>query len=479
MIDGKLPPQAVDLEQAVLGACLLEKDAVYAALGILMPDMFYIDKHQKIFEVIRELFNHSNPVDQLTVCDALRKRGWMEIVGGAYEISELTNRVASGANVEFHARIIYEKYIAREMIRISAEVIKKSFDEVSDVFDILTQSTRQFLNLDRVSGTGNIEPHHRVSLALAQIEKAMQNKSVTGVPSGSSTMDALTGGWQKQDLITVSGRPGSGKSGFIIWIARNAGMNNFPTVMFSLEMDKTQIAMRELGMDNQLKYSKLRTGRITDDEFQQVVFGTSRIEDCPVYMDDDPILSPMILRSKLLKLKNEKNVQMAIIDYLNLMKYDGNPKVSRYDQISEIVRDVKRIAKELDMPIIMLCQLNRELEKESKTDKRPRLHHMRDAGTIEEASDVVMLLYRPAYYMDKIPEFPRHNADGEPEDNAFYVDFAKHKQGATGEVKLYTEIEKNIFRDWHISPHQNQSTSPQVRSFTEPINQETTEDLPF
>lgn len=484
---GKIPPQARDIEEAVLGACLLERDAVYAALGILLPEMFYVDAHGKVFDVIKDLFNRGNPVDQLTVVEALRKSGSIDSVGGAYAVMELTNRVASGANVEYHSRIIHQKFIARELIRISAELTRDAFDDTADIFELLERATREFLKLDNVSGGGNLEPHHRVSLALAQIEKAMQNKNVTGVPTGSNAIDSLTGGWQRQDLITIGARPGAGKTAFVIWLARNAAefcetiegetVRPFPVAFFSLEMSKTQVAMRELGMDNSVKYSKLRTGKISEDEFQQVVFGTSRIEDCPVYVDDDSILTPMLLRSKLLKMKNEKGVQLAIIDYLNLMKFDGDKRTTRYDQVSEIIREVKRIAKELDIPIILLCQLNRDVEKDSKTDKRPRLHHLRDAGTIEEASDIVMLLYRPAYYMENIPDFPKHNALGEPEDNAFYIDFAKHKQGATGEVRLYTEIEKNIFRDWGYVPPKISQPAP--RNITEPKKDDETDPLPF
>lgn len=486
---GKIPPQAKDIEEAVLGACMLERDAVHLAMGILTPEMFYADGHRMVFEVVKDLFNRGNPVDQLTVVEALRKNGNIESVGGAYAVMELTNRIASGANVEYHARIIHQKFIARELIRISAEVTRDAFDETTDIFELLEKSSRDLLRLDNVSGGGNLEPHHRVTLALAQIEKAMQNKFITGAPSGSEKLNSLTGGWQKQDLIIIGARPGVGKTAFVIWLSRKAAeyteknvndedFHPYPTVIFSLEMSKTQIGLRELGMDNSIKYSKLRTGKISDDEFQQVVFGTSKIEDCPVYVDDDSRLTPTLLRSKLLKMQNEKKIGLVIIDYLNLMKADGGKKMSRYDELSEVTREVKAVAKELDIPIIMLCQLNRSVETESKTDKRPQLHHLRDTGTVEEAADTVMLLYRPAYYMDKIPDFPRFNAENEPEDNAFYINFAKHKQGATGEVRLYTEIEKNFFRDWDISP-QFKTIEPiqQVRSFTEP--QKEIEDTPF
>lgn len=488
---GKIPPQARDIEEAVLGACMLERDAVHLALGILSPEMFYLEVHKDVFEVVKDLFNRGNPVDQLTVMDALRKNGKLESVGGAYYISELTNRVASGANVEYHSRIIHQKFIARELIRISAEVTRDAFEETTDVFELLENATRDFLRLDNVTGGGNLEPHHRVSLALAQIEKAMQNKFITGAPTGSDLLNSLTGGWQKQDLIIIGARPGVGKTGFIIWLARNAAeymeknldgedYHPYPTVLFSLEMSKTQIGLRELGMDNNVKYSKLRTGKISEDEFQQIVFGTSRIEDCPVYVDDDSRLTPTLLRSKLLKMQNEKKIGLAIIDYLNLMKVDGGKKMSRYEELSEVTREVKAVAKELNIPIIMLCQLNRSVETESKTDKRPQLHHLRDTGTVEEAADTVMLLYRPAYYMDKIPDFPKFNADNEPEDNAFYVNFAKHKQGATGEVRLFTEIEKNIFRDWGYIPPAPQQAKTPIRDITEPQKEEEFEKpLPF
>lgn len=436
---GRVPPQARDLEEVVLGAMMLEKEALYKTFGILKAEMFYVDAHQKIFTACSDLFQRSNPIDLLTVTDELRRKGQLEEVGGAYFVTELTSRIASAANIDYHAHIIYQKYIAREMIRICSLTIKDSFEDTIDVFDALKDVTKSMLNLQNVGSQKNTEPAYRINKAITQIEMAMNGKVLMGVPSGLRAIDELTGGWQKQDLITIASRPGAGKSALAIAIMDGASMADIPVWMFSLEMSDTQIAMRQIAKETNIKYSRLRTGKISNEEFGEVVRNVDSLANSNIYIDSESRLNSSILIAKLSKAVMEKGIKLAIVDYLNLMESELK-STSKQEKISQIVADLKRAAKQLDIPIILLCQLNREVEKTS--DKRPELHHLKESGAIEEYSDIVMLLYRPAYYNENPV-----NAAGESEANILYVDIAKHKQGATGDVRLHCEIDKNIIRD--------------------------------
>jgi len=437
---GRIPPQAREFEELVLGAIMLERDGIYKVAEMISPEMFYVEAHQKIYKAIQNLFGRYAPIDIITVTEELRNLGELDKVGGAYFVTGLTTRIASSANIEYHCSIIVQKFKQRELIRVCSQIVKNAFDDTTDVFELIDFAASETLKLHNVSGTKNTEPHFRVIKAIRQIESAMNSKEITGVPSGLIEVDKLTGGWQNEDLILVAGRPGAGKSAVALQYARAAAMRGFPVWMFSLEMSDAQIGLRELAMESGMKYSKMRTGRITDDEFTEVVKATDNICNYPFFLDSDSRLNIVQLRAKLTKAIHEKGIRLAIIDYLNLMETDSVNR-NKYEKVTELVKELKRTAKHLGIPIILLAQLNREVEKE--VDKRPRLHHLRDTGALEEYSDIVQLLYRPAYYnLHAVDE------DGGSDTNTLYIDFGKHKQGATGIVKLYCEIEKNIIKDW-------------------------------
>lgn len=430
---GKLPPQAVDLEEAVLGAMMLEQSAVNAVIDILKPSSFYKEAHVRIYEAVVSLFQKGEPIDILTVTHALRKQGDLEVVGGPLYISQLTNRVASTANIETHARIIAQKYIQRELIRISNEIIKDSYDETTDVFDLLDKAES---NLFQVA-EGNIRKNYDkmsvlIKTALDQIEAARQNThGVSGVPSGFTDLDRITSGWQRSDMIVVAARPGMGKTAFVLSMARNMAVEfQIPVAIFSLEMSSVQLVQRLIASETEIDAEKLRKGSLQDHEFHQLHQRISRIAEAPIFIDDTPGLSVFELRAKCRRLKAQHGIQMIIIDYLQLMTVGGDTKGgNREQEISTISRSIKGIAKELDVPVIALSQLSRQVETRGG-DKRPLLSDLRESGAIEQDADIVAFIYRPEYYNIDT------DADGNPTQGTGTIIVAKHRNGALADVKL-------------------------------------------
>ena len=430
---GKLPPQAADLEEAVLGAMMLEQNAVNTVIDILKPSSFYKDANARIYEAIIQLFQKGEPIDILTVTQMLRKMGQLEVIGGPLYIAQLTNRVASTANVETHARIIAQKFIQRELIRISNEIIRDSYDETSDVFDLLDKAEN---NLFQVA-EGNIRKNYDkmsslIKEALDQIENARKNADgVSGVPSGFTALDRITSGWQRSDMIVVAARPAMGKTAFVLSMARNMAVEfNIPVAIFSLEMASVQLVQRLISSETEIDAEKLRKGSLADHEFQQLHQRISRISEAPIFIDDTPGLSVFELRAKCRRLKAQHGIQMVIIDYLQLMTAGGDTKGgNREQEISTISRSIKGIAKELDVPVIALSQLSRAVETRGG-DKRPVLSDLRESGAIEQDADIVAFLYRAEYY--GITE----DQEGNPTQGKGTVIIAKHRNGATGDVNL-------------------------------------------
>lgn len=430
---GKLPPQATDLEEAVLGAMMLEQNAVNTVIDILKPASFYKEANARIYEVIMSLFQKGEPIDLLTVTHGLRKAGQLELVGGPLYISQLTNRVASTANIETHARIIAQKFIQRELIRISNEVIKDAYDESSDVFDLLDKAES---NLFQVA-EGNIRKNYDkmsslIKTALDQIETARQNTSgVSGVPSGFVALDRVTSGWQRSDMIVVAARPGMGKTAFVLSMARNMAVEHqIPVAIFSLEMSSVQLVQRLIASETEISAEKLRKGSLEDHEFQQLHHRIGRIAEAPIFIDDTPALSVFELRAKCRRLKAQHGIQIVIIDYLQLMTAGGDSKTgNREQEISTISRSIKQIAKELDVPVIALSQLSRQVETRGG-DKRPLLSDLRESGAIEQDADIVAFIYRAEYY--KIDT----DADGNPTEGTGEIIIAKHRNGSLEDVKL-------------------------------------------
>ena len=428
---GKLPPQAVDLESAVLGALMLEKGPVNDIIDILTPESFYKEAHQKIYGVIRDLFGDSEPIDILTVTQKLRSKGELDEVGGPYFISQLTNRVASAAHAEAHARIISQKHILRELIRISGTVIQKAYDETTDVFDLLDESEAELFKV----AEGNLRKNHDtmsqlMRMAVEGIEEAMSREDgISGVPSSFTALDRVTSGWQKSDMVVLAARPGMGKTAFVLSMARNAAVDhNKAVAFFSLEMSSVQLVNRLISGEAEIGASDIRKGNLSKDEFSKLFERTKKLANAPLFIDDTPALSVFELRAKCRRLKQQHDIQMVVIDYLQLMSAGGNGG-NREQEISTISRSIKEIAKELDIPIIALSQLSRSVETRGG-DKRPMLSDLRESGAIEQDADIVCFIYRPEYY--GLTEW----ADNTPCNGQGEIIIAKHRNGTLEDVRL-------------------------------------------
>ena len=429
---GKLPPQAVDLEEAVLGALMLEKEAVNAAIDILQPKSFYKESHQKIFAVILSLFQGSEPVDILTVTNELKQRGELEIVGGPYYITQLTNRVASAANIEYHARIIAQKYIQRELIRISSDIITDAYDETTDVFTLLDKAESSLFSV----AEGNIRKNYEsmsdlIRESMKQIEEAKsQETGVTGVPSGFTALDRVTSGWQPSDLVIIAARPAMGKTSYVLSLARNAAVDfDKPIAFFSLEMSSVQLVTRLVSAESEISAEKLRSGNLRDDEIQQINSKITELAEAKIFIDDTPGLSVFELRAKARRLKAQHDIQLLVIDYLQLMTAGGDNKGNREQEISTISRSLKSIAKELNIPVLALSQLSRAVETRGG-DKRPQLSDLRESGSIEQDADMVQFIHRPDYYG------LQEDAEGNSTKGLATIIIAKHRNGSVGDVQL-------------------------------------------
>jgi len=431
---GKLPPQANDLEEAVLGAMLLEGNAVNVVIEILNPESFYMPQHQKIYQAMKNLFGQNKPIDLLTVTEELKKMGALEDAGGAYYVSSLTNKIASGANAEYHARIISQKYIQRELIRISSETIRDSYEDTTDVFELLDKCEQ---DLFQITENNINKSYDSMNNLIQQAIKEMREKidpesGLTGVPSGFTGLDRLTSGWQKSDLMVIAARPGMGKTAFVLSMARNAAVDYKQAVaVFSLEMSSLQLVTRLIAAETELPMDKLRRGNLEEYEWQQLYQKVKQLEEAPLYIDDTPAINIFELRAKCRRLKQHHDIKMVIIDYLQLMSgvnSDGKSG-NREQEISNISRALKRIAKELNIPVIALSQLNRSVETRGG-DKKPQLSDLRESGAIEQDADMVMFIYRPEYYGLTQGE------DGQSLQGTAELIIAKHRNGALDSVNL-------------------------------------------
>ncbi len=399
---GKLPPQAIDMEEAVLGALMIEKDALSAVADILKPDSFYKESHQRIYSAILTLFVDSEPIDLLTVTSKLRSTGELEIIGGAAYITELTSKINSAANIEYHARIISQAAIKRELIAISSEIQKEAFEDTTDVFKLLDRTEQALFQISE----SNIKKNYAdmgalMRIALDELDKKKDNQDgLTGVPSGFSSLDRLTSGWQKTELVILAARPGMGKTAFVVSALRNAAVEfNMPVAIFSLEMSSVQLVNRLISAEAEIDSEKIRKGNLAPHEWAQIHHRISRLTNAPIFIDDTPALSILELRAKCRRLKAQHDIQMIVIDYLQLMTGDTGGKHSgnREQEIASISRSLKNLAKELDVPVIALSQLSRAVETRGG-EKRPQLSDLRESGSIEQDADMVLFLYRPEYY---------------------------------------------------------------------------------
>ncbi len=430
---GKLPPQAPELEEAVLGAIMIEKDAYSLISEILKPECFYKVAHQKIFEAIMNLAMQQEPVDMHTVTEQLRKSGTIDDVGGPYYITLLTAKVSSAAHLEYHARIIVQKFLARELIRISSEIQTKAFDDKTDVDDLMQEAEGMLFEVSQRNLKKDVTQINPViEEAIHRMQLAAEKQGASGVPTGFHALDKITSGWQRSDLIIIAARPAMGKTAFVLSMAKNIGVDyNQPVAIFSLEMSNVQLVNRLIMNVCELEGEKIKNGQLDKEEWNKLDKDIKELIDAPIYIDDTPSLSIFELRSKARRLVKEHKVQCLIIDYLQLMNASGMSFGSREQEVSIISRSLKGLAKELGIPIIALSQLNRGVEGRSGLEgKRPQLSDLRESGAIEQDADMVCFIHRPEYY------HLTEDAQGNSLVGIAEIIVAKHRNGATGDVQL-------------------------------------------
>jgi replicative DNA helicase len=452
---GKVPPQATDIEQVVLGAMMLEKEALNDTINIITKDSFYDPRHQFIYGAMHDLFASTKPVDLITVTDRLQKNGELEAAGGVAYIAQLTNRVASSAHIEFHARIIAEKFIKRELIKVSSEIIRDSYDDTFDVFDLLNKAESNLFQIAESNMTKQASTMQNiVGDAIAEIEKARNNPDgISGTPSGFHDLDKITSGWQKSDMIVIAARPGMGKTALVLSMARNTAVDyNMGVAVFSLEMSAVQLVKRLIAGEARIDSEKLRKGNLADHEFQQLHSRITALSAAPIFIDDTPAISIFDFRAKCRRLKAQHDIQLVIIDYLQLMSAkDGKGSGNREQEISNISRSIKEIAKELNIPIIALAQLSRSVEQRGG-DKKPILSDLRESGAIEQDADIVSFIYRPDYYgIVKDDDGNSNHGIGE-------IIIAKHRNGKTDRVRLRFVPEYARFENLTQAYDNNDST---------------------
>ena len=433
-MEQRIPPQNVEAEQAVLGAMMLDHNAVVAAMEKLSPNDFYREVHRTIFEAMSRLHRENKEVDVITLPEELRRMKKLDEVGGLEYILSLPNLVATAANVEFHAGIVAEKALARNIISTCTELTAAAYDGEREPEDLLDDAERKILQISESKRRGDFSPVGVVvEETLDKITKLYENKAgITGLPTGFRDLDRMTSGLQPSDLILVAARPSMGKTAFTLNIAQNVGVRQHKTVaFFSLEMSQEQLVQRLLCQIAHIDSQKLRTGQLnSDEEWTKLTDACDKLYQAPIYIDDTPGISVTEMRSKARRLKAEHGLDLIIVDYLQLMQ--GRNSESRQQEISEISRSLKALARELKVPLIALSQLSRSVE--SRQDKRPMLSDLRESGALEQDADIVSFLYREDYY-DKETE-NQHITE---------VILAKHRNGPVGSVKLYFKGEYTLF----------------------------------
>lgn len=398
LIYGKVPPQAKDIERATLGALLMEPSAIDRVANLLVPEMFYVFDHQLIYGAMTRIYQRNQPIDILMVREELTKAEQLEGIGGAYALVVITNEYSSSANLENYARIIVQKFLQRELIRIGGEIVSEAYADTTDVFELLDQSEQKLLGIGNNSVKGDVKRIDSVMMrAVQKIEEWRRSEThVTGVPTGFNHLDRATRGWQNTDLIVLAARPSIGKTAFAIQLVRNAVFNKIkpvPVAMWSLEMEDVQIVLRALSAESGVMLHKIQTGRLSDEDMEMIYKkGIQRLAQSEIFIDDEPGLNIYRLRTKARRLVKKHNVGLIIVDYLQLMS--GEDK-NREREIASISRGLKLLAKELRIPIIALSQLSRALETRTGSKRIPQLSDLRESGAIEQDADVVIFLWGP------------------------------------------------------------------------------------
>jgi len=464
-VTGKLTPQAVDFEMAILGAIMINSDAVGEVIDTLTPQMFYKEAHQHIYTAVRELFKNSEPIDLLTVTNYLRKNKLLEFVGGPSYIATLTQRVASSANIEYHARIVMEKYVLRSLITTCSSIIKESYDDSKDVLQLLDEAETELFGI--VENNFKRESKELTEVVRRALDELIQMRNsddaYQGVPTGIRAIDEKIGGWQKSDLVILAARPGMGKTSFVLSIARNAAIDySKPVAFFSLEMSATQIVHRLFSIETGIDSERISKGKLDEVEWVQLTNKIGNLSSANLIIDDTPALSVFDLRAKCRRLKHQHDIQLVIIDYLQLMQggtEKDKGKGTREQEISYISRSLKALAKELNIPVIALSQLSRAVETRSGGTKRPLLSDLRESGSIEQDADMVLFIYRPEYY--KLDTFEDDTISQGRAD----IMFEKNRHGATGNVRVRFESRYTKFSDIDNRENDNTFTLPQNSGF--------------
>ena len=471
---GKTQPQDIAIEEAVLGALMLEKDAYSEVSDILKPECFYDHANQLIFEAIVSLGVKQRPIDMLTVTEQLRLDGNLEDAGGPARISELTGRVSSAANIEYHARIVAQKYLARELISFSSNISTLAFDDSIDVYDLMQEAEGKLFDLSKNTlkrEVVQIDPI--ISEAINKIQDAANRKSgLSGLPTGYNELDKITSGWQNSDLIIIAARPAMGKTALVLSMAKNMAVDfNIPIAVFSLEMSNIQLVNRMISNVCEIKGEKIKSGQLSEQEWDVLMSRVKQLYSSPIYVDDTPSLSIFELRTKARRLVREHKVKMIIIDYLQLMNATGMKFGSREQEVSTISRSLKQLAKELDIPIIALSQLNRSVEQrgDDKKGKRPQLSDLRESGAIEQDADIVCFIHRPEYYSHSTEDSEGNDIRGLAE---FII--AKHRSGSVGTIKLRFIANYARFDNWDESLV-GSPNGPQEGFYESKMNRETDE----
>ena len=431
---GHLQPQALDLERAVVGALMIDKDAFSIVSEIIRAESFYDPRHQKIYKAIQTLNMDERPVDFMTVIEELKRDGTLEEIGGPTYIVELSSQVASSAHIEYHARVLAQKHLARQLISFASVIETKAFDETVDVDDLMQEAESSLFELSQKNMR---QEYTQIDPVLTQaveiLQKAAANTSgLTGIPTGFTRLDDITAGWQASDLVIIAGRPAMGKTSFALSLAKNIAVDyKYPIGFFSLEMNNVQLVNRLMSNVCEISGKKILNGQLDEEEWKRLDRNIRKLQGAPIYIDDTPGMSIFELRSKARQLVREKGVKVIMIDYLQLMNANGAKFGSRQEEVSTISRSLKGLAKELNIPILALSQLNRSVENRDTNDgKRPQLSDLRESGAIEQDADMVLFVHRPEYYHILQDE------KGNDLRGMAQIIIAKHRKGATGDVLL-------------------------------------------
>lgn len=460
---GKLPPQAIDLEQAVLGSILLDSKCMTDVLLILSSHSWYKEAHRQIFDAAKELFDKKKPIDLLTITDTLRSRGTLDEVGGPYYVSQLTNHVASSANVEYHARVVQEKYVLREIIRIGTDAVRKAYDETSDPFELEELLTSEVVRLGANFGGGDeISAEELFQGVVEQAEAASKSPGgVTGIPTGFRFYDKQTGGLHDTDLVIVAGRPGMGKTASVLsWVLYQVLHTDKHVVFFSLEMSAVQLMARLVAMCGLVDAEKIRKGGLTDAEWKNIHKAGSSLCSDRVHIFDDKLTLTSILSTARRK-KNQKKCDIVYVDYLQLISHSKGKGSIREQDVSEISREMKLLGKSLKVPVVALSQLNRSVESRGG-DKRPLLSDLRESGAIEQDADIISFVYRPEYYNI------HHYENGESTLGVGEIITAKNRHGPIDSIKVDWLAQYTLFQDFGTRESEEQLTD-----YTQPLKAQT------